>query len=432
VSGGRTRLRRARKERGWSQNDAAAKLYALGIELGVAEADLGVDARQISRWEGGKAQPGPLYTALMSRLYGLPTAELDLPPVVLPVAPVRSPNGPSAPADAAGEEFITLVVKRREFLEAVGGGVMAGLASTGPLSPAARYVLTGIVSRNIEDAWKLFHTADTEHMLAVSTAQIHMVQRHQADLHPGALPKFYSAAYRLLGATYHRRGRYQEALLAHEQAYLSALEGAETYNMAQSRCWQAYGMQMVGRHADSLALMNMALRLVSNLPELAGGRLHCRLLTCVAMNAALVGDRKLAIEMLHACELLLDQLPGPHEEFDRSAWLESAGVCALRLGDVDAAVGQLQRALNDTPVHWTQRRALTTIGLAKAFAFQGERDATLAAAYELLPQLEAVRSRELVDQFLHYVNEVLLTSFPNDINCLALIAEARTRLTDDD
>src|SRR5215471_12772901 len=99
VSGGRMRLRRARKERGWSQNDAAAKLYALGIELGVAEADLGVDARQISRWEGAKARPGPLYTALMSRLYGLPTDELDLPPVVLPVAPVPSPNGPSAPAD---------------------------------------------------------------------------------------------------------------------------------------------------------------------------------------------------------------------------------------------------------------------------------------------------------------------------------------------
>src|SRR5712671_1828575 len=82
----RPRLRRARKERGWSQNDAAVKLYNLGLKLGVLEADLGVDARQFSRWELGKAQPNQTYTALLSRLYERPPDQLDLPPVVLPIA----------------------------------------------------------------------------------------------------------------------------------------------------------------------------------------------------------------------------------------------------------------------------------------------------------------------------------------------------------
>jgi DNA-binding transcriptional regulator YiaG len=82
----RERLRQERKRRGWSANTVANKLHNLGIERGVAEHQLGVDGRTVYRWESGRTQPNPVYAALLSILYNLPPEELDLPPLVIPVA----------------------------------------------------------------------------------------------------------------------------------------------------------------------------------------------------------------------------------------------------------------------------------------------------------------------------------------------------------
>jgi len=69
----------------------------------------------------------------------------------------------------------------------------------------------------------------------------------------------------LVGATYHFQGRYQEALRAHEKAYMTALEGADGWNMAQCRSWQAYGWKALGRYTDALQATDAALRLISQL-----------------------------------------------------------------------------------------------------------------------------------------------------------------------
>src|SRR5579872_420619 len=82
----RPKLRRARMQRGWSGSDLAVNLYNLGIERGVPEHKLGVDARTVSGWELGKREPNETYTALLSVLFGLPPSQLDLPALVLPVA----------------------------------------------------------------------------------------------------------------------------------------------------------------------------------------------------------------------------------------------------------------------------------------------------------------------------------------------------------
>jgi tetratricopeptide (TPR) repeat protein len=111
----RENLRQARTRRGWSANTVANKLHNLGIDHGVPEDQLGVDGRAVLRWEGGRTQPNHIYTALLSLLYNVPPEELDLPPLVLPVASPRttaiSPQATAAPVLNSETDD----VNRREF-----------------------------------------------------------------------------------------------------------------------------------------------------------------------------------------------------------------------------------------------------------------------------------------------------------------------------
>jgi tetratricopeptide (TPR) repeat protein len=301
--------------------------------------------------------------------------------------------------------------------------------ATVQLHPAERSILGETVGRGIEAAWALFHTADAGRMAAVARTQLYMLRAHHAQLDPDVLPAFYSAAYRLMGATCHRSGLYKEALRAHDKAYLAALDGGDAWNMAECRAWQAYGMQALGRIEDALAMTGSALRLLSERDDRDAVRLRARLLTSAAMNAATLRSEERVAAMLRESELLLDQLPASHEEFDRTAWLESTGVCSLRLGHVELAVDQLGKALEETPEHWVSRHVFATMGLATALACTRDRDGALAAAGGLVPRLQAMRSRELVEHFLRFLHRDLLGSFPSDGPCLALAAEAEESLS---
>jgi transcriptional regulator with XRE-family HTH domain/tetratricopeptide (TPR) repeat protein len=435
---GRHNLRRARERRGWSQNDLAGKLYSLGLDLGVSESDLGVDQRRISEWENGKAQPGSIYTALVCRVLELPPAQLDLPEIpsfMLPTSSASTPrvdaNDPSDQPKPTDDDSVILTVNRRDFLEALGASAVVGLPGAYALSDdAGRAVLTETLGHAIAAAWTLFHSADTEHMVVVGRTQLYLLSRHHSVLSRGALPTLYSAAYRLLGAAYHRSGRYHEAMLAHDKAYIAALEGADAWNMAESRGWQAYGMQALGRHGDALAVTLAALRLIAERPGPDSTRLRARLHASAAMTAASMGDEAQVGAMLAASETLLDQLPPLHEEFDQIAWLEAAGVCALRLGHLDVAVDRLRNALDRTPREWAARYVFTVLALATASARTGDRDAAIAVAKGALPQLRAVRSGELTGQFAEVLRMDLAAGCPSDRESQTLVDEVEAIAAD--
>lgn len=114
-----------------------------------------------------------------------------------------------------------------------------------------------------------------------------------------------------------------------------------------------------------------------------------------------------------------------HEEFDHAAWLADAGVCALRLGQVQLAVVRLQQASNETPQRWVARHVFAKLALAGALVVTRDRDAALAVAEDLLPRLAAIRSRELTDHFLGFLGEHVVPAFPGDGRCLALAGEAK-------
>jgi tetratricopeptide (TPR) repeat protein len=451
----RPNLRRARLRLGWSLERAAD-------EISRRYPHLGIDVRQIVRWESGETRtPRPMNVLALSTTYGLPPEELDLPPIPgadctwnVPHAPVPgehaaapSPSVPSGDgvavrAGSTDGELVTLIVNRQQLIDALGGTAAAGLlhdidshgertasVSREDLSPAERSALSQTIGQNIEAAWALFHTADTEHMLAVGRTQLSMLRRHHGDLDASVLPTFYSSVYRLLGATQHRRGRYQDALGAHDRAYLTALEAGDAWSMAESRAWRAYGLQALVRDSESLQVIEAALRLISEQSDPQSTRLRARLLASGATSAASLHDAERSAAMLHASEALLDEIPALHEEFDRAAWLADAGICSLRLGDVALAVTRLRQAVNGTPQQWVARHVLATLGLAGALACSRDRDETLAVSKSLIPRLAATRSRELTDHVVRFLREGLMASFPDDRQCRALLGEAEASLS---
>jgi DNA-binding SARP family transcriptional activator len=322
------------------------------------------------------------------------------------------------------------VISRRKLLHLGAMAMLRGipLPTSDLLSIEERSHLCQAFGENIAAAWMLFHTAGTAQVLAVGQAQLYLVQQHHTVLYPSVLPLFYSGVYRLIGATYHFQGRYQEALQAHEKAYMTALEGADGWNMAQCRSWQAYGWKALGRYADALQATNAALRLISQQGDTESIRLRARLLAFGAENAAILGDVKEVHTRLSASEALLEQLPPLHEEFDRVGWLQWAGICALHLGQHELAITRLQQALDELPAPWIRRCVSTAIPLACALARRKERAATLAIAQRTLPQLKALQARALTQEFLHCLVEDVLVNFPQDTQCQAFVAEAERQL----
>jgi tetratricopeptide (TPR) repeat protein len=232
----------------------------------------------------------------------------------------------------------------------------------------------------------------------------------------------------LIGAALHFQNRYEEAYRAQEKAYISALEGADAWNMAQSRSWQAYGLSACRNYPEALQVIDAALRLVSDQNDIESVRLRARLLAFSAEIAALLNDEEEVQRRLSASEALLEHLPGYHEEFDRVSWLQQAGTCALSLRQYEVAVTRLRQALDALPAQWTLRSVSTVIPLASALTRLHELDEALVIARKTLPIVKSLQSPALTQGFTHYLHTELLNSFPNDRRCQAFVVEAQQQL----
>ena len=128
--------------------------------------------------------------------------------------------------------------------------------------------------------------------------------------------------------------------------------------------------------------------------------------------------------MLQASEALLDHLEAPSEEFDQAVWLEAAGVYALHLGQLGLAAARFRQALDRTPAPRRSEQVLLTMALTRALAYGRERDGALATALTAIPELQALKSRELTGHYTRFLRDELLGLFPRDVTCCAFVAQA--------
>jgi tetratricopeptide (TPR) repeat protein/DNA-binding XRE family transcriptional regulator len=304
-----------------------------------------------------------------------------------------------------------------------------------PLPPAdhvsaeQRVQLHSSLGENIAAGWKLFHTAGNEQVLAVSYAQLYLLQQVSAELYPSVRPLLYSSVYNLIGAAKHFQGHYDEAYQAHERAYIGALEGMDVLSMAQSRTWQANGLREQRRYSEALQVFDAAFRLISSRSDIESVRLQAHLLAAEAESAAFLGEFKLVQKHLAASESLLEHLPTTHvEEFDHASWHQYAGTCALILEQYDYAVEELQYAIQTLPPNWLMRHATALMPLAIAYARAGEREKCLEIVEKAAQVIQEMHAPSLNQQFVGYLEQEIQVAFPGDLSISTSTARIRQQI----
>ena len=307
-------------------------------------------------------------------------------------------------------------VTRRHLLQ-LGG---AAMVSCIPMPAGERaseeecIQFTRAMGESIGAAWQLFHTAGNAQVLAIGQALLCLLKQCHSEHPSGIQPSLFSPVYRLIGAALHYQDRYSEALKAHQQAYFTALEGANVWNMAQSRVWQAYALKEQKNYGGALQILENAVRLVSSQNSHECVRTTAHIHASSAELAAQMNDVNDTYRHLDASEALLEYLPGPHEEFDRAGWYATAGVCAIHLKKHKTATEHLQKTVESLPPHLIFRRVIILIPLVMAYANVKERDASLATAEETIPLINIMNASGINRQFVAYTTYSLTEAFPCD------------------
>lgn len=483
-------LRQQRLLKGWTLERLANEIYELCRDEPRAGARGDINAQMISKWETGKYPPSLYYQEKLSLLYGKSVQELGFieeqetshssttvathvsssnptiiasssisiqtidavlnsetqEPEVL-AAKLLSLSGKqlavltttgwtlqdvtaSLQAILEGETVLAKINQRQLTQEA--RGVIDSISPSTHKNPSAeeRIEMSRVLGESIARGWNILHTASTPQVLAVGHTQLNLIKDAHYILYPDMRSFHYSGIYRLIGAAHHFQGRYEEANRSHKSAYAAALEGGNTWNMAQSLMWQADGLKEQYQYADALQTIDAALRLASQQNDIESLRLQAHLHSTGAENAALMKDEKEVYKRLTASEALLEYLSAHpiHEEFDRASWLQQAGACNLILGNSDVAAKYLEQTLNELPSQWTLRHTTALIPLTIAYAHNGQREAVIATIQKAVRALQALNSPNMTKQFLGYLDEEVLRMFPGDQQLINLVDETHQRL----
>jgi transcriptional regulator with XRE-family HTH domain len=283
--------------------------------------------------------------------------------------------------------------------------------------------LHSALSACIQAGWKLFVTASMPQILVVGQAQLHLLHQCHAELYPSMRPLFYSPVYRLVGAALFFQARYAEAMQAHTQAYLTALEACDPWNMAESLGWQAGVLKACGKQAESIQTTEAALRLLGDCHDSPMLASRARFLAHWAESAALLGERTIMEEKLSSSAELLAQFEG-NDEFDAAIWQLYRGTCALYIGDSASADTYLEQALHDLKPNLLHQRASAVLLQAQARLKMGNMKGSLEVVRTAVPLVVAADSplldRGLIDQI-----EQLTTTFPRNTEVKGIVTEVQ-------
>jgi tetratricopeptide (TPR) repeat protein/DNA-binding XRE family transcriptional regulator len=316
-------------------------------------------------------------------------------------------------------------ITRRQLIELGAFVLVSGIPipSGKHISAEERTELHLALGECIGGGWKLFVTAGMPQVLAVGQAQLQLLHQAHAEIYPSVRPLFYSPVYRLIGAALFFQSRYVEALQAHHQAYLTALEAGDAWNMAESLSWQAGVYKACGRHTESIHMTEAALRLLerSDEPHILVSR--ARLFAHWAESAALSDERAVMEEKLAASGELLPRCE-ENDEFDAAIWQLYRGTCALYIGDARNAEHSLNIALHELKPHLLHQRASAALLQTQAYLKMGEWEKALSVVRDAIPPVIASNS-SLLDRGLIDLVELFTGTLPKDTDVSDLFDEVR-------
>lgn len=363
-------------------------------------------------------------------------AENGLSGMVNPLSSVSGSAGPSENVLSAlralltdeGREDMSLL-SRRQLLELGIAAFITRLAKLDGkhISAVEREELGRALGQSIADGWKLFHRVGNAEILA--TGQIQLILLHQAHalVYPASLPYLYTGVYGLIGIALHFQERDEEALQTYHHGYMAALATGDPWYIVANLISQADCCHTLGQYSAAIQTLEEALRIIGEPANEASVRLKTHLLACWADNAMMLHDDRMTREKLDASRTYLGQLK-PDEEFDHAAWLLIAGKYALNLGDYPVAKNYFEEALAELPEQWLLRRAMTTTGLAMAYARIGEREHSLSVAKDLTQPIKSIDAPMTNRWFTEYLQRDLLGIFPTDREVRRFVMDTHRQL----
>jgi DNA-binding SARP family transcriptional activator len=321
-------------------------------------------------------------------------------------------------------------IPRRSLLQAVSTLLLGGI------SPSLRELLSQPdqerleqgLSQAIIEGWRLFHAAKTEQAQGLAQAVLLLLQSNQELLSDQLMLQFYAGVCNLLGVCSYIHEQYQDARLAHQRAFLAALETGDPILVVQTHIAQANTLQALGRVSDAMQLLQRAEPLLEEIDDrsIQRARMRANLLASWADQAFLLQESALAQRKLDEAAEALGQLP-PAEEFDHVSWLQLAGKHALERRETRHAADLLQRALSLLSPTSQLRQTFILLPLAVAYARLKERDACHQMLTRLVSILRTSRLPRIQRQAM-LGGAVILEAFPEDhalqAEILALHAES--------
>jgi len=471
-------LRRQRELRGWSQARLAEELLNRCEDDPRPGARGEINAKMIGAWERGEHLPSPYYQEKLRLLFGKSAEELGFfeplqPPEPSPVGASSSVQqvlpalfplhqaidlpfeasdvsieqqsaawlvlgaGNLAPLFAFGwsleDVFTSLHVllkgvqavstfSRRTFIQLGAAAVVSSvpIPEGKHISAEDRDNLHNALGENIAASWKLFHTAGNAQVLAVSKAQLYLVQQSHALLSSRVRAGFYSSVYNLMGKALHFQGLYQDALDAHINAHVAAMSTGDPWYVIQSLICQADSYQALSHHTEAIEAIEEALRLVGNPTDEVHIRSKAQLLASWADNAITLKEWSIAQEKLEDSALLLDHI-SPNEQFDRASWLQLSGKYAFEKGDYRKASEHLEAARSEISPQWIVRQVLILLPLVAAYTWEGDRDASLATAETAFTAIQTLNAPTVTKPYAISL-QGLLEAFPNDTRVRTVVA----------
>jgi tetratricopeptide (TPR) repeat protein/transcriptional regulator with XRE-family HTH domain len=280
------------------------------------------------------------------------------------------------------------------------------------VSEEERYQVKETLSISIAQCWQFFHIASPLQIFIVGQGLLYLLNQTQALLSPEDNRSFYSAIMNLIGSASFFQGSYDIAQATHKKAYEAVLGSSDIWNQTQSLNWQAIAASANGKHIEAIRFIETALHLLTDQTEQDYQRLRAHLLADWAYNASILGDEALARKKLDASVAFLENLD-QNEEFDLTRWHQLFGDCMLLNQQYTPAIYHLEQSLHRLPRQWLTRRVLTLLPLARAYAYQQERDMSISVAEQAMDAIQTIDSIMLKQRFAEYLH-VLVELFPRD------------------
>lgn len=319
-------------------------------------------------------------------------------------------------------------ITRCKLLELSGAAMVSSitLPMDERISEEERAQLCGALGKSIGESWKLFNSINTPQFLIIGQTHLYMLQQVHSLILPDARPYLYSPVYRMIGAALFFSARYKEALHAHEQAYLTALEAGDSWNMAESLSWQAGVWKACGQHEKSIQLTQSALRLLSEQDSMHSRSAQARFLAHWAESEALLQRANIADEKLQASAELLSQLE-LNMEFDTSTWYYYKGACAFYLHKMEQANVYFELAGQGHHTSWTLQRANTVLMQVEAYLHMKDWQSSFVKAKHVYPLIITLDSPLLSYAFRGYVQE-LCKQAPEDKKIVSFAEDVQKQL----